>query len=84
MSFFIYEIDTMFYINKLKIALSVLVRILNTGKIFLFALYFITLESAAIFEFIEDELYEIFFYNYEQLPVIYGDFAKGLTSTIVT
>lgn len=64
--------------------LSVLIGILNTGKKFPFALCFITLESAATFEFMEDQLDEIFFHNCERPRVICGDFAKGLASAIAT
>lgn len=66
----IYETDATFNTNKLKMPLSVLVGILNTGKTFPFALCFITSESAATFEFMEDQLDEIFFHNCERSPVV--------------
>lgn len=60
-SSFIYKTDATFNINKLKIPLSVLIKILNIGKPFSFALYFITLKSTTTFEFMKDQLDEIFF-----------------------
>ena len=36
--------------------LSILIGMLNTGKIFLFALCFINLETMASFKFIKDQL----------------------------
>ena len=62
--------------------LSILVGVLNTGKTFPFALCFITSETTASFEFMEDQLDELFFYNCLRPRVIYGDFAKGLTLAI--
>lgn len=60
-SSFIHETEATFNTNKLKMPLSVLVEILNTGKTFPFALCFITSESTATFEFMEDQMHEIFF-----------------------
>ena len=62
--------------------LSILVQVLNTGKTFPFALCFITSETTASFEFIEDQLDKLFFYNCPQPRVICSNFAKGLTSAI--
>lgn len=62
--------------------LSILVGILNTGKTFPFGLCFITSETTASFEFMEQQLDDPFFYNCPRLKVIYGDFAKGLASAI--
>lgn len=56
--------------------LSVLAGILNTGKTFPLALCFITSESAASFDFMEDTLDELFFYNCPRPKVVCGDFAK--------
>ena len=61
---------------------SILVRILNIGKPFSFGLCFITLETAASFEFMEQQLDDLFFYNFPRLKLICGDFAKGLASAI--
>lgn len=64
--------------------LSVLVGILNTGKTFPFALCFITSESAATFDFMEDTLDELFFYNCPRPKVVCGDFTKRLAKLIAT
>lgn len=64
--------------------LSVLVGIFNTGKTFPFALCFITSESAATFEFMDDQLDDIIFHDCERPRVICGDFAKRLASAIAT
>ncbi len=63
--------------------LSILVGILTTGKTFLFGLCFITSETTASFEFMEQQLDDLFFYNCPRPKVIYGDFAKGLALAIV-
>ncbi len=62
--------------------LSILVGILNTGKTFSFGLCFITSETTASFEFMEQQLDDLFFYNCPRPKVIYSDFAKGLASAI--
>ncbi len=83
-SCFIYETDATFNINERQMSLSILVGVLNTSKIFLFAFCFITSEAACTFEFIEAKLDELFFYNSLCPKVIYSDFAKGLAKTIAT
>lgn len=55
-----------------------MVGILNTGKTFPFALCFITSETTASFEFIEDQLDDLFLYNCPRPKVICGDFAKEI------
>lgn len=70
--------------RSIQMPLSMLVGILNTGETFPFALCFITSESAATFEFMEDQLDKIFFHNCEWSRVVCGDFAKGLASAIAT
>ena len=55
-SSFVYETDATFSTNDLKMPLSILVSIPNTGKTFCFVLCFITSKSAATFTFIEDML----------------------------
>ena len=82
-SSFIYEPDATFNTNELQMPLSILVGILNTGKTFPFGLCFITLETTASFEFMEQQLDDLFFYNCPRCRVICGDFAKGLASAIV-
>lgn len=81
---FIYETDANFDTNELRMPLSVLVGILNTGKTFPFALCFITSESTATFDFMEDTLDELFFYNCPRPKVVCRDFAKGLAKSIAT
>ena len=62
--------------------LSILVGILNTGKTFPFGFCFITSETTSSFEFMEQQLDDLFFYNCPRPKVICGDFAKGLASAI--
>ena len=62
-SIFIYKTDATFDTNELRMPLSILVRVINTGKTFPFALCFIISESAATFDFMEETLDELFFYN---------------------
>ncbi len=81
-SSFIYETDATFITNEFRMPLSILVGILNTGKTFPFGICFITSETTASFEFIEQRLDDLFFYNFPCHKVIYGDFAKGLASGI--
>ena len=61
--------------------LSILVGILNTGKTLPFSLCFMTSETTASFEFMEQQ-YDLFFYNCPRPKVIYGDFAKSLASAM--
>ena len=56
--------------------------ILNTRKTFSFGLGFIISETTALFDFIEQQLDNLFFYNYSRPKVICGDFAKSLASAI--
>ncbi len=83
-STFIYETNATFDTNELQMPLSVLVGVLNTGKTFLFALCFTTFESAVTFDFMEDLLDKLFFYNFLRLKVVFGDFANGLAKSIAT
>lgn len=62
--------------------LSILIKVLNTKKIFLFALYFITSETIALFEFMKDQLNKFFIYKCPRPRVICGNFAKKLTLAI--
>lgn len=83
-SFFIYKTDVIFYTNKLKMSLLMLAEILNIRKTFIFALYFITLESVTRFEFIKDQLNKIIFYNCKKPWIVCRDFTKKLASAITT
>lgn len=82
MSCFIYETDATFNTNKLRMPLSILVGILHTGKTFPFALCSITSETTASFDFMEQQLENLFFHDCPRPKVICGDFAKGLASAI--
>lgn len=68
---FLYETDATFNTNELRMPLSSLIGILNTGKTFSFALCFITSETTSPFEFMENQLDDLFFYNYPRPRVIY-------------
>lgn len=81
-SCFIYETDATFNTNKLQMPLSILVGILNTGKTFPFALCFIPSETTTSFDFMEQQLDDLFFHDCPRPKVICGDFAKGLASAI--
>ncbi len=83
-STFVYETDATFDTNELRMPFSVLVGVLNTGKTFPFALCFITSESVATFDFMEDTLDELFFYNCPRPKVVFSDFAKRLAKSIAT
>lgn len=62
--------------------LSILVDIFNIEKTFLFALCFITSETTASFDFMEQQLNDLFFHDCPRQKVIYADFVKGLVSAI--
>jgi hypothetical protein len=49
---FMYETDATFNTNKLRLPLSIMVGITNTGKTFLMAMCYITSESCESFEFV--------------------------------
>ena len=78
-----YETDATFHTNELRMPLSILVGVLNTGKTFPFALCFITSENTASFEFMKDQLDDLFFHNCPRPKVFCGDFAKGLASALL-
>lgn len=60
----------------------ILVRFLNTEKMFFFNFCFITLKTIALFEFIEQQLDNLFFYNCLCSKIICSNFAKHLISAI--
>lgn len=57
-------------------------EILNIEKTFSFNLCFITSKITASFEFIKQQLDNLFFYKYSYSKIIYGDFAKSLVLAI--
>ena len=73
-----YEIDSTFNTNRLRLPLSDIVGIDNTGKTFPVAFCYITSESAASFAWISEQLSEYVFYDCPEPALIIGDFAKGL------
>lgn len=77
-----YETDATFNTIELRMPVSILVGVLNTVKTFPFALCFITSETTASFEFMEDQLDDLFSHNCPRPRLICGDFAKGLASAI--
>jgi hypothetical protein len=79
---FIYKTDATFNTNCLKLLLSVIVGINNCSKTFLIAYCYITLESAASFKFVVDQLSDLAFYNCLKAAVVVGDFSKGLRAAI--
>jgi hypothetical protein len=81
-SSFIYKTDATFNTNRLKLPLSVIVSINNCSKTFLVAYCYITLESAASFKFVADQLSDLVFYNCPKAAVVVRDFSKGLAAAM--
>src|SRR3984885_15808210 len=79
---FMYETDVTFNTNKLRLLLSVIVGIDNTGKTFLMAFMYHTTESTKAFKFTSEQLTDLAFYDCLEAAVICGDFSKGLGATI--
>ncbi len=79
---FIYETDATFNTNTLRLPLSVMVGIDNTGSTFPMAFMFITSESAKSFTFASEQLTDLCFYDCAEAAVICGDFSKGLGASI--
>jgi hypothetical protein len=80
---FIWETDVIFNTNSLKIPLSVLIGITNTGATFPIAFIFISAESASIFRWVYEQLTSIIFYNYSLPKIVVGDFAKGFIAAFI-
>ena len=79
---FVYIVDTIFNTNKRNIPLVILTSITNTGRIFLFAYYFIVLELAEAYIFIKEVLTKLIFYNRARPCVVLGDFVASLAAAI--
>jgi hypothetical protein len=77
-----YETDATFNTNCLKLLLSMMVGINNCSKTFPLAYCYITLESAASFKFVVDQLSNLVFYNCPKAAVVVEDFFKGLKAAI--
>jgi hypothetical protein len=80
---FMYKTDATFNTNSLKLPLRVMVGINNCRKTFPIAYCYITLECAASFKFVADQLSDLAFYNCPKAAVIVRDFAKGLRAACV-
>jgi hypothetical protein len=81
-SSFIYETNATFNTNSLKLPLSVMVSIDNTGATFPVAYCYITSESAASFKWIAEQLTKLAFWDCPKPTLIVGDFSKGLRAAI--
>ena len=79
---FLYETDAIFNTNELRLPLSVMVGITNTGKTFPLVYCYITSESAKSFDFVSGELTKYVFYDCPEAAVICADFTKGLGAAI--
>jgi MULE transposase domain len=75
---FMYKTDATFNTNILKLPLSVVVGIDNTGSTFLAAYCYITLESAVSFKWTSEQLTDLAFLDCPEPALIIGDFSKGL------
>jgi hypothetical protein len=80
---FMYETDATFNTNCLKLPLSVMVGIDNTGKTFPIAYCYITSESAVSFKWVVEQLTDLAFYgDCPKATLICGDFSKGLGAAV--
>jgi hypothetical protein len=75
---FVYLTDATFNTNRLRLPLSILTGIDNTGSTFPFGFGYQIAESARIFAFFNDTLTELIFYNIPGPEVCCGDLAGGL------
>jgi hypothetical protein len=81
---FIWETDATFNTNELKMPLSILVGITNTGQTFPLAFVFISAESAKMFRWVHEQLTKLIFYDCPLPCVVVGDFAAGLAAAMAT
>ena len=79
---FLYETDATFNTNTRRLPLTVMVGIDNTGHTFPMAFMFITSESAKSFQFANECLTDLCFYDCPQPNLICGDFSKGLGAAV--
>jgi hypothetical protein len=79
---FMYKTDATFNTNSLKLPLSVMVGIDNTRATFPIAYCYITLESAASFKWIAEQLTELAFYDCPKPTLIIKDFSKGFRAAV--
>lgn len=79
---FMYKTNATFNTNILKLLLNVVVGIDNTRSTFLIAYCYITLELAASFKWIAEQLTDLAFSNCLKLALIISDFSKRLSAAI--
>src|SRR5437667_9634545 len=79
---FIWKMDATFNTNELKMPLSILVGITNTGQTFPLAFVFISAESAEMFRWVHEQLTKLIFYDCPLPSVVAGDFAAGLAAAM--
>jgi hypothetical protein len=79
---FIYKTDATFNTNTLRLPLSVMVEIDNTGTTFPMTFMFITSESSKSFTFASEQLTDLCFYDCPEAAIICEDFSKGLRASI--
>lgn len=72
------EVDTTFNTNRLRLPLSVPVGITNTNLTFQIAFSFIPSESAKSFDFVEEQMKLLMWYDCHKPRVVVGNQAKGL------
>jgi hypothetical protein len=76
------EIDTTFNTNNLRLPLTILTGISNTGDSFPLAFSFLPSESKICFDFIFKSLTELVWEEYPPPIVVIGDQAKGLAASL--
>jgi hypothetical protein len=81
-SSFIVEIDTIFSTNNLRLPLTILTGISNTGDSVPVVFSFLPSESRVSFDFIFQFLNELVWEEYPSPIVVVGDFAKGLEASL--
>jgi hypothetical protein len=77
-----YQTNTTFNTNELRLPLSSIVSITNTRHTFPLAYYYIISKLAKSFDFIARELTKYVFYNCPKVEVIIANFTRGLGAAI--
>ena len=81
-SSFMIEVDTTFNTNNLRLPLTIVTGISNTGDSFPVAFSFLPSESKVSFDFIFENLKEIVWQEFPPPRVVIGDQAKGLIASL--
>ena len=81
-SSFMVEIDTTFNTNNLRLPLTIVTGISNTGASFPLAFSFLPSESKVCFDFIFQSLKELVWEEYAPPVVVVGDLAQGLAASL--